>query len=602
MEEGDVMPPPIVTSNPILNLIYKTIYQPLEQLSTFLEGNMVALEPFYIIACITLICGLVIMCFGKKLPRPKGSGRRASYLLLLVSVLIAVVSTLPVAGKGYDCTYYIYITNCVNERGLGFLFDTDRPVFYLMIHIIGKIFSVPSRISVPVSGVLGAGLLVFSVFVLSQTLFDNVEWASVASLIAAGMYSTRHMAICFLGNMFGIVIMNLYFASILKFLKNTSTRKAIKSTILIVLVSIFHPVSGLFAIIVTTVFCFWEVCRNRGISQASLLVGLHILITTGILLVGSSSLVIGWVMTESFVDRKVFVWEETLIMSFDFLNSMNQVWCREYIWIFLFSICGIFAISAREGGDRRRLLVSWTFSALFLVPLAGTHSGRVMVFFPHAILSAYGLWQICSMISSRSIVRYGKFFVLALFILTPMLHFFCSTCWMMPRYWERGPFSWDSYHAEADQLIWIADNFNVEDVVVVVSRAIFSTYGLRVDYPNLRVGVAGRVLAEVGNNVYVGRLAEFIGDNYSNYGYADSDIDKGVWGTDPLIGYLDRSAPKNLRSKTIIIPSMVYNIDPKEMEILFESAMSGVFILKELTREEELLWLSEYESMQAGGS
>lgn len=554
----------------------------------FIEEFIVSWMPFFVIICFTFVVGIIASLFLKE--ETELSHKHDKWVVDAIvgaSIVVGTFVSLTISAKGYDAPYFMYLVGCIKERGLMFILETDRPLYYLVTYGIGEILHVSSRIAVSLSGVVGAVLYMVSIFLLVNTIFDNNYLASLSSLIVAGMYLTRQLVICFIGNVFGVSMMMLYLVAMWKYLKYRSWKWIGLSTIILISVGYSHVFSAIYIVIVMGAFCVWSLLRDDYVKYSGpfLLTIAHIAVVCLIIL----SLPENRISVQSLISFMS-------LSSLSFFYAMRVQWSSEYVWVLILTVFGLFFMVQDRRRDANRLVLAWVAVTLFLTVVAGILSGRVMVFFPYHVLSAYCIVYVMSRIGQRRIVRYGEVILVVFLIMTPGLYYACITSPMMARYFDRGPFAWDMYNAEEKQLVWIAENYNIEEIVVLTDTKWGQpwVYDLDKTHPHLRIGIHFRLLGEIGNNIYVGHLVDLIKDNYTNYGWMDTEE------AGPFVGYLDRSVPKDLRSKTIIVPSTVYNIDQIETEILIETSMDGIFILKNMSREEELDWVSRYERNGGG--
>jgi len=104
---------------------------------------------------------------------------------------------------------------------------------------------------------------------------------------------------------------------------------------------------------------------------------------------------------------------------------------------------------------------------------------------------------------------------------------------------------------------------------------------------NLYPGVHMRILAEVGNNVYFGKLVDFFEEkpdcrHYKQY----PSVMPGR--------YSSLNVDWTSKNKTILIPSTIYNIHPLEEEIVYKLSNTDIYVVKNLTEQEKIDWLKRW--------
>jgi len=468
------------------------------------------------------------------------SGR--AFWLFPASIFIGIISSLPSAGKGYDTYYFIYVMKTIPERGLNLIWKTDRPLYYLITVCLRNIFQVfDPKLSVALSGVFGVVLFISATYVLAKTLFDG-ETASYSALVTSSMFLLTQMNINFIGSLYGLAFMYLYTNNMINYYRYRKPLDALISTCMILIAVQVHLFSAFFI---------------GGI------IGLYFIVLKSykpILITGLQGLLIKSVVDHSYASTHSF---NTLssnakapylpILRYfgETLQGLQNGFSSEYFWVMALSLAGIWVLFRK----RDKLFTVWTMMVIATMFYTRVYSGRIIFYYPFGLTAGYFM----RILDHKKI----KLALILLLIFVPLGRYQLNDRWLMVRYFEDYQiYPWDNYEAEAEQILWITQNYDVEDTVIVSDIPFLTPLfdaEMEISHPHLSLGVHYRVLSEVGNNLYIGSLTSLIENDFKGYG----DMERH-----PYFGYYDNSTDKHLHEKTILIPDQIYNIGPGEMKLL----------------------------------
>lgn len=149
------------------------------------------------------------------------------------------------------------------------------------------------------------------------------------------------------------------------------------------------------------------------------------------------------------------------------------------------------------------------------------------------------------------------------------------------KYYEEGPFFWDTKFLETEQLKWIKNNYNTNSIVVLTDLS-WNPDPISLNEKGLIAGVHYRILAKIGNNVYFGNLSDLLLEKPDIRGNT-----RTILGT-----YSSLNIDWTLKNKTILIPTTIYKISDNEKEICY-NITDGIYVIKSLTEEEKQVWLKK---------
>lgn len=520
--------------------------------------------PFLIIILIKLGYKLSGKTVSYTLPE---SSSKYGYLLLGIALILCVLTILPIAGQGFDTPFFVFRADHIHTYGLQEIFQTDRPLTYLLTEIITVTFNVPGRISIPISSVAFTTLFTFSVFVLTLVLTKNTILSSIASLFTVGSNIIRLTALCFVGNMLGFAFVYLFFATILKFRQTGKKLYFGLSTLMLICTFFSHFTSALFAVIILIFFLFYLLITHENRQNLRRL-GIFILMCT----VAFIFLLVSY-SEDLAILISLFRFGTVFGKTGFFLQYMMFDWSSDYIWIFTFSIIGSFIVLF-ECNTSKKFLTAWVLAIVTLLLFSSTESSRILLFLPFTILASIGIYSIID----KYLYHYKKiFFTLTILFLisVPVLYSF-NMRHMNIKYFEEGPFPWDTKYLETEQLKWIKHNYNTSSIVVLTDIP-WCPSEEQLSPRGLIPGVHYRLLAEVGNNVYFGNLTNLLLEKTDTRGH-----ERVILGT-----YSSINIDWTLQNKTILIPTTIYELSESEKQICFE-VNKGVYTVK---MEEVSNWL-----------
>ena len=555
-------------------------------LLTNFDVFLIPYEIFTFFIIVIIILKVVFILLKKDFPRKgitKFSNKQLPIvsirIILVLSVLLCFLTILPIAGKGSDCPLFEFTIDFMRKNGPQEAFRTDRPLPFLITYAIGEVLNVPGRLSNPLATTLFSFCYLLSACMLIYVLTKNLFLTSLTSLFVVNSNIFRQIAICFVGNMLGLAFMQFFLVSfVLYYSKNKNTIYGYVSIILFILTLFSHAISALVIISIVIVFAFFELLsKNMQILKKSLIILTSCIIITLIFFVFNT------VVFKTLLDLYMYsignYVPKTIFTRFLTINTIIN-WSSDYVWIFLFSIIGLAVIFNRDK-KFQMLLIAWVFAILGLMCLSSMYAKRIFLYLPFSIIAALGL-DLCI---KRCNLRYKKIIlnlILIFLILTPFIYF-CRVQQMNRRYIEKGPFPWDTHFVETEQLRWILKNFDIDNIVVVTD--VGWNLGSLPKHSNVIVGVSYRILAEVGNNVYFGKLIDLLQEN-------PDCRDKTPYAKMQIGRYSSLNVDWTLENKTIIIPSTIYNINDVEKKVIYELS-DGIYAVKDMTYQEKNEWIKE---------
>lgn len=516
---------------------------------------------------------------GKKIQYqiPEDSNKYG-YVLLAIALVLCVLSTSPIAGQGYDTPIFIFRADYIHKNGLQAIFQTDRPLTYLITEAVTNIFNVSGRVSIPISSVIFTTFLTFSVFVLVMVLTKNTMISAMSSFFVVGSKIIRSSALCFVGNMFGFALLYLFFATIIKFYKTRKKLYFVLSTAIFICLFFSHFSTALIVLLIFISFILYLlITKNQ-----------NNLISLGICLLLYSVLfnffLIGY--GENFIILNHLIGTETIMnKTGTFFQYLFYSWSSDYIWIFLFTAVGSLVVLF-EGKLPKKFLTSWIL--MLVLTLIGTSisASRIFIYLPFFILSSIGVFFVVD----RYLYQYKRkiIFCIFLFLMLVPLTYYIRVQHMNIKYSKEGPFPWDTKFLEIEQLKWIKYNYNI-DSIVVLTDVLENSSVTNLKDRGLRSGVDTRILAKIGSNVYFGKLSSLFMEK----------VDKRGNNTSILGKYSSLNVDWTLQNKTILIPTTIYKINQTEKEICY-NVTDGIYAVKPLTLEEKQNWL-KINSLQGDG-
>lgn len=533
----------------------------------------------FIVSGVFLIIPLLILIlvkFGYKLHNRKvfygisQNSTKYGYILLISALVLCVLATSPIAGQGYDTSYFIFCADYIHGNGLQNIFRTDRPLTYLVTDIISSILNVPGRVSIPISAVVFTVFYTITTFVLVMVLTKNTLLSGISSLFVVGSNITRLTALCFVGNMLGIAFLCLFFSVVIKFYG--TGKKWYFGLSLGIFISMFlsHFFTSVIAVAILTVFFLYlyvvknrEKLRSFGVSILS-----YITIFVVLLISNSENLRTFVTVTEVGVVSPLST--ET------FLQYLSFDWCSDYLWIFLLSIVGIWIVMF-SSEFKEKFLTAWVLTIVGIMLFSLSGAGRIFLYLPLSILASFGLYYLIDHFF-KSFVRIRKvlFVCVILFLMLVPFTYYLRMQHMNIKYFEEGPFPWDTKYLETEQLKWIKKNYDTDSVVVLTDVL----YRTEQEMNGLAPGSHIRLLAEIGNNVYYGNLSNLLKENPDKRGNQHNTLGQ----------YSSLNVDWTLENKTILLPDTLYQINEEEKSICREVA-NGIYAVNALTEEEKLSWL-----------
>ena len=486
-------------------------------------------------------------------PRTKKYSFVIHILGLIILVVLTGFSSSIVAGKGYDCPYFVYVTDMMSRQDISIIRYTDKPVMYLVTYALGEFYGVSGRLSVPYAGILFSCLFIISTYILGYFLTKDFSIALGASLIAMQSNFMENLALNFIGNLFGLCLLYLG-------LSTFKEKKYVLSVPLFILIYFAHRFTFVVGISIVIIYLFSNLKFDKKIIP-------HILF---LVLGGLMFLIIGeytgfYVFN---IIKSAFI--GGTIIQHSFYDYLQVDWLKESLLIYgLYAIGMLVAIS-----EKSKLMLIWVSSVFLTILVFPVFSGRILLYLPFPILGALGLKWIIDHIKRPQLRTFLYVSICYLFLFSTINHYNENKVTNL-RYRERGPFVWDTFFVEVPQLIWISENYDLNEIVVITDIGttpwgIVQTWNT---HPHLKPGVHFRLIAEIGPNVFVGKISDLIQNGYRKVD-GDSSIE---WTGYPIFGSWDI----DLEGKTLLVPDTIYNLKESEMGLLEESAYPGLYLVRE---------------------
>lgn len=517
---------------------------------------------------------VILIKFGYKLKNKKFSYKipenssKYGYFILVIVLILCILATSPIAGQGYDTPFFVFNANHIRENGLLEIFQTDRPLTYFLTDIIGWIFNVPGRVSIPISSVVFTTFYVVSIFVLALTLTKNTLLATMSSLLAVGSNMIRLSALCFVGNILGFAFLYLFFSVVIKFYETGRKLHLCLSVVIFICIFFSHFITSLIAIIILIfLFSYLLIINN----QRNLVhLGICILSCFILLILCTVSYAENLIVLSSLVNIN--------IGGGMFLQYLAYDWSSDYLWIFLFTIVGAW-VTLFECKLSEKFLTAWTVGLIILLFFSSVEASRIILYLPFSILSSIGIYFVINQYFKRN-TRKIFIYTLIFLMLVPSVYYIRMQH-MNIKYYEEGPFFWDTKFLETEQLKWIKNNYNTNSIVVLTDLS-WNPDPISLNEKGLIAGVHYRILAKIGNNVYFGNLSDLLLEKPDIRGNT-----RTILGT-----YSSLNIDWTLKNKTILIPTTIYKISDNEKEICY-NITDGIYVIKSLTEEEKQVWLKK---------
>lgn len=252
-----------------------------------------------------------------------------------------------------------------------------------------------------------------------------------------------------------------------------------------------------------------------------------------------------------------------------FYDYLQVDWLKESLLIYCLYAIGIMVALS----EKSKLMLVWVSSVFLTILVFPVFSGRILLYLPFPILGTLGLKWIIEHIKRPQIRTFFYVSICYLFLFSTMNNYNENKITNL-RYKERGPFVWDTVFVELPQLIWITENYDLDEIIILTDigttpEGIVRTWST---HPHLKPGIHYRLIAEIGSNVFVGRISDLIENGYHKVD-GDSQI---AWTGYPIFGSWNVS----LVDKTLIVPNTIYNLGESEMDLLEESEYPGIYLVK----------------------
>ena len=546
----------------IIFLILFKIYAMLSILYSYLDRFLINSQVIFYSFFILSICVIIFLIYPKKINFVQFDNVKLGKIFLVSGIILSMLAVMPISGKGYDVPDFIYQLKNIKEFGIGYLFTyIDRPLYYIFAWFLSIILPLPERIIISITGVIGAGFLAFSSYVFTKKAFNNTLIGGLAALFTANMYGITQMSICYITNIFGLSCAILYLSSLIDIFNKKDIKSMVISTILIMITVLVYPVASIISLFIFSVLYTFNIITSRRI--------IHIKEMFLFILHGSIYLIIISLLPKNITVATSLIQSSSFSLFYSYVVN-NTSW--ESIWIVLPALIGYIFIAKMKINISTQIIISWVVATLVLSLALSTYRDRIIMYMPYSILSAVTIASLFTYIKQKNIPYIKITSILLILMIVPSLRF-SGPVQMLRQYTERGPFPWDTVFAEEKQEVWVTQNFDINKIVVV-SNIDWLHHDLN-NFPKLTVGVFYRAFAEFGSNIYGGNLEDLIRNNYTGTGVLDFPYTEN----------------KSFKDRTVIIIDTIYHFSPKDKEILIETSMPGVYIMKEISPMEELDWL-----------
>jgi len=543
-------------------------------LERFLINSQIIFYSFEILC----ICILVFQRYSKTVI-DKFDNQKFGRLCLFMGIIFSMLAVLPISGKGYDVPYFVYSLKCIHKYGWGSLLtNTDRPLYYIFADILSKILPFSERVIISITGVIGAGLVALGAYLFGKKAFNSTVIGGVAALFTANMYGLTQMSISYITNLYGYAFLFIYLASLIDVFNTKTIKSMLITTFLMIVTTTLHFFSGAVAVAIFGVYCFFDVIETRKLlhlKEQALFV-FHSLIYLGVMILFPRNVS----STLYLMDKANLSFSSILSQISVFFELPINNNSYESMWIVIPALLGFVIVLSSKITVSIKLIFSWVVATIILSMVIPTFRDRTIMYLPYSVLCAVAMTKIATYLTNKKIRCNIKVAVLLLLLIVPSIRF-AGLAHMTIQYVNENPQPWDSVFAEQKQLIWVANNFDINKIVLVSNINWTGPFYVR-DFPNLIQGAQYRILANIGNNIYGGSLEDLVKANYIGIGSLAMSPDYFRYGKDD-----------NFQGRTVIIINSLYHFSSKDMDVLTETSMSGVYIMDELTPMETQAWLEK---------
>lgn len=538
------------------------------------------IKGYFFVIC--LIFAIIIRLFNKKnitIMLENDIPKKFAYILLVISLTLCLLVFPPVAGKGYDCSIFIFTADYIQKNGVLTIFRTDRPIVYFMTFVIGHVFNVPGRLSIPISGIVFSMFYVLSIFALTLKLTKNWLISSFASLYVGSSNIARHMTLNFIGNLLGLVFLNFFFIYVILFCRENKRVYWVLVISSFVCIFFSHIISATVGLMILTTFLLYSLFKKKefriNLLKMTIILSFILILC---LTFYQDNLTIFWSLVERGVIETGGEGQSPL-----FLLQLTNDWNSNYIWMLVSSIIGVWIILSNFS-KFENLLVIWIITVLCILLLSSAYAGRIFLYFPFSIFAGVGLYVIVSKFNKIK-VNFLPLFLL--FLIGIPCFYFYEVKHMNIRYFQEGPFAWDLKHVEVEQLKFVSHNYDLDKIVVItdVGWETNEYDPQKLKIRGLRPGVHLRILAYVGNNVYFGQLTDLLEQKPDCRDFKKYPSNRPG-------RYSSLNVDWILENKTILVLTTIYELSNIEKEICYETT-EGIYVVKQLAEEEKQTWLTK---------
>jgi len=205
---------------------------------------------------------------GETLDKERGNSSFDWRLLTGFAVLVGVLISSYQWSRGYplgqDARYYAYVLGRMDSTGFQIAFSTERPFFFLALHVIEKIFGLEPSLLIRLVPIVLASVLTIATYSFTKFVAGKRQVAALAAVFAAVLpHVTVGVDIFIVANWLGIPLMMVFLHVFLKSISQRSVPLALLSIVLSGLTLGMHYFTWLFMMLVLVVYLLLSLIERR---------------------------------------------------------------------------------------------------------------------------------------------------------------------------------------------------------------------------------------------------------------------------------------------------------------------------------------------------
>jgi len=204
---------------------------------------------------------------GETLDKERSSSfdwRLLTGFAVLVGVLISSYQWSRGYPLGQDARYYAYVLRSMDSAGFQIAFSTERPFFFLALHVIEKIFGLDLSLLLRLVPIVLASVLTIATYSFTKFVGGKRQVAALAAVFAAVLpHVTVGVDIFIVANWLGILLMMVFLYVFLKSISQRSIPLTLLSIVLSGLTLGMHYFTWLFMMLVLLVYLLLSLIERR---------------------------------------------------------------------------------------------------------------------------------------------------------------------------------------------------------------------------------------------------------------------------------------------------------------------------------------------------